>query len=78
MSLGLCICRGLKFILVFQSMDILQSKELKGLADGVWLMTRAVGFSESLQNYEPAPSLFFPVSPKLFSWTALSAFVDTS
>lgn len=75
---GLCICRGLKFIPVFQSMDILQSKELRGLADGVWLMTRAVGFSESLQNNEPAPSLFFPVSPKLFSWTALSAFVDTS
>lgn len=78
MSLGLCMCRGLEFIPVFQSMDILQSKELEGLADGVWLLTGAVDFSENLKNYEPALSLFFPISPQLFSRTALSAFVDTS
>lgn len=59
MSLGLCMCRGLELIPVFQSMDILQSKELEGLADGVWLLSGAVGFSENLPNYEPALSLFF-------------------
>lgn len=60
MSLGLCVCRGLELIPVFQSMDVLQSKELKGLADSVWLLIGAVGFSENLQNYEPAPRFFFP------------------
>lgn len=68
MSLGLCVCRGLELTPVFQSMDVLQSEELKGLADSVWLLTGAVGFSENLQNYEPAPSLFFPcLSQMIFS-----------
>lgn len=68
MSLGLCVCRGLKFIPVFQNMDILQLKELKGLADGVWLLTGAVGFSKNLKNYEPAPRLFFScLSQVIFS-----------
>lgn len=39
-------------------MDILQSEVLKGLADGIWLLTRAAGFSENLQNDEPAPIVF--------------------
>lgn len=59
MSLSLCVCRGLEFIPVFQSVDVLQSEELQGLADGVWLLPGVVGFSENLQNDETASSLFF-------------------
>lgn len=65
-------------------MGVLQSMELegplKGPARGVSLLTGAVGFSETLQTYGPAPTFyiffFSPDSPKQSPQMALSAFVD--
>lgn len=48
-------------------MGVLQSVELEGPADGFWLLTWAVGFSETLQTYGTAPtfynSFFSPALP---------------
>lgn len=45
-SLGLCMCEGWSSPVFSKAvyMGVLQSMEFVGLADGVWLLTGAVGF----------------------------------
>lgn len=59
-------------------MGVLQSVELEGPADGFWLLTWAVGFSETLQTYGPAPTFYNFFFSRLSQTMSLDAFVDVA
>lgn len=44
-------------------MGVLQAMELEGWADSIWLLTRAEGFSETLQTYDQHLLFIITFSP---------------